>query len=396
MDGSVDTDALLYPGYNPPPIHPASGAVTTSSRIGTVQLGFTLRRCMIFPVILFYFTGGGILLYTLPQYVQSVIRSKYSSGGNETFNACTHENKSDPAYQTYLLIQQESARWMIYLSLSSLIPTMFGNLIWVPLTDIYGRKFLLYQTIVCALVRLVLMALTIHYQWSLVYLLAGCALDGLSGSYFSFLAVMFTYSCDVTESGKKRTIAIIFMELQLAIVFTATSLFTGYLITDIGFLWPAVIASGCLVLAFLLVFVVPETRHVQQLAKESLARESRHARSSDSAVRYERLHNEDSEQQAIRNSTQSQNVTSSESSKPSTLPVTALARVKQAFSSTGQAFRFYFSSQSGSRRLKYVLLMAGFTFMTIPYLTRGGMEILYQLGQPFCWSATKIGSCLLC
>ena len=55
------------------------------------------------------------------------------------------------------------------------------------------------------------------------------------------------------------------------------------------------------------------------------------------------------------------------------------------------AFLFYFKQESKIKRLKYILLILSFTFVAIPALNRGGLETLYQLGRPFCWTATKIG-----
>ncbi|XP_052787370.1 solute carrier family 46 member 3-like [Mya arenaria] len=330
------------------PLLPENRDETATEVPSNVELGFTLRRCMLLPVILGYFLEGGMFMFLLPQYTQHVFKEKYTRHDqfslNTTYNACANVNQSDPEYQIYLKIQRETAKWTIYYAIASLVPTIVGNIVWASLSDILGRKFVLYLTIAGAIVSIGSFALVANYKLSLYYIIIGKVLDGLTGSYTAFLAMMFTYTCDITVAGKSRTIAIVFMELLLGLTVTLASMYTGYFIEAAGFFWPSFMATCLLAAAFLiLVIFVPETSGIQ------------HQRGSQ------------------------------------TEQLTASARVKRAMLSTIEAFKFYFTNDSKVRRLKYILLILGFLFLTIPYLNRGSMEILYQLGKPFCWSSRKIG-----
>ncbi|KAH3868237.1 solute carrier family 46 member 3-like isoform X2 [Dreissena polymorpha] len=320
--------------------------VDTTVSLRVEYKGFTRHSFMVVPMILLYFFSAGVIGSLLPQYTQ-FFKSEEIAGrdpvySKHKFNACAHVNHSDPGYQIYVEIQQETAKWTLYFSIASLVPSLLGNLIFIPLSDIYGRKFVFLLTLIGAIVKHGLSSYVVYYKLDLSYFIIGQVFDAISGSYMTFLAMMFTYTCDLLSSGKGRTIGIVMMELLLGIIFTATSFLTGYLLEWIGFFWPLALSTFVLVLALiLLVFCVPETLPI----------------SNKLAVTNKR----------------------------------PFVRLEEVFQSMLEAFKFYFTHKSKLKRLKYILLIGGFTFMCIPYMNRGTMEVLYQLGQPFCWSATKIG-----
>ncbi|KAH3868255.1 solute carrier family 46 member 3-like [Dreissena polymorpha] len=308
--------------------------------------GFNCHSFMVVPMIILYFFSGGVITYLIPQYTQFVKKEEITRNNPEfsktDFDACAHVNHSDPGYQIYVEIQQETAKWTIYLSMASLVPTLLGNIIFIPLSDIYGRKLVFMLTLVGAIVRLGLSSFVVYYKLDLIYLVIGHVIDGISGSFMTFLAMMFSYTCDLLSSGKQRTLGIVMMEVLLGIIGTAASILTGYLLDKIGFFWPLALSTFLLVLALIvLVFCVPETLGISNQRSETTT--------------------------------------------------TPCARVEEVFQSMLEAFKFYFTHKSKVKRLKYILLICVFTFMCIPYLNRGTMEVLYQLGQPFCWSATRIG-----
>ncbi|XP_052787301.1 solute carrier family 46 member 3-like [Mya arenaria] len=232
----------------------------------------------------------------------------------------------------------------IYYAIALLVPAIVGNIIWVSLSDILGRKFGFYLTLFGAIVSNGTFSVVSYFNLSLYFIIIGKALDSLTGSYIAFLAMIYSYTCDITAPDKSRTLAIVSMELLVGITVTSASMITGYFIEAAGFFWPSLTATCLLIIAILIVlFFVPETNDIQQ-----------------------------------RRGSQ-------------TVHLTASTRVKRAMLSILEAFKIYFTNDSRVKRMKYILLVLSFLFLTIPYFNRGGMEILYQMGQPFCWSSKKIG-----
>lgn len=313
--------------------------------------GFNFKRCMIIPMCACYFFAAGIYMYELPQYTQEVMKKRddekivphdirpeytllYKSSGQSEHNACSSVNKSDPNYKKFITIQQDTAIWQIYFNVGSLLPAMFANLVWASYSDIIGRKFSIFLCLAGFFVRTLGFTVVIYFNLSLVYIVIANILDGLTGSFTSLFALLFSYVSDITFTGRQRTIAIVVVELVIGLAVTVSSLASGPLIQETGYFYPAFGVSCLNFLAIvILIFLVPETMQNVRVQRQRCS----------------------------------------------------------VVKSIGESLRFYFCDGSRVTRAKYCLLIFGFFFMGIPALSRLSIEVLYQLGRPFCWSATKIG-----
>ncbi|XP_060586668.1 proton-coupled folate transporter-like [Ruditapes philippinarum] len=321
--------------------------------------GFTLKHLMIVPMCACYFIAGCIYLYIFPQYIQKVMENSdvqdfphkisphvphvifsqrnyvFQSQEQTVSDGCSNVNKSDEAYKKFDHIQQETAKWIIYFNISVLIPAMLANLIWASFSDVLGRKFAMFLCLASMTIRLTIFTFVVYFKLSLVYALIGNFIDGLAGSYTSLFAILFSYVSDITCTGKQRTIAIVVVELVIGLSFTASSIVSGHLIDQFGFFYPSMVNSIISAVGILiLLFLVPET-----MQRDRTERQVR----------------------------------------------------PTVWKSLAESFRFYFCDGTKIKRVKYVLLMLSFFFMGIPAMSRMSIEVLYQLGRPFCWSPTKIG-----
>ena len=302
--------------------------------------GFTCRRAFVIPVLILYFYALGVLVYAIPEYVQSRVKESLENekhkngheGTGKNISPCV-QNQSSPEYHLHTKIQQESAKWMVYVALASYLPALISNLVFGSYSDVLGRKFVFgISTLGCTL-RCVIITIVIQYKASLMFIVLGTFIDGASGSAMVFFAVLFSYVSDITNPDKTRTFAIVLFELLLGVTVSVSSLLTGYFINYKGYFYPMLTATIMLAVAFILsVTIIPETLH--------------HGNRGEN---------------------------------------------KSCVSNVVRCIKLYVSPDSRPNRCKYILLIISFTFMAIPNLNRMSLEALYQLGRPFCWDPSKIG-----
>ncbi|XP_053387492.1 solute carrier family 46 member 3-like [Mercenaria mercenaria] len=321
-----------------------------STKGNNTTKGFTLKRSMVIPMSVCYCFACGIHMYIVPQYVQEVMKGSdekelphqikppkenlFQSPVNSTFNACSYVNKSDPSYEKFTRVQQDTARWLIDFNVALLLPAMFANLVWASFSDVFGRKFSLFLCLMSFTIRATVFMLVVYFKLRLVFVIIGIIIDGLAGSFTSFNAVLFSFVSDISNTGRQRTIAIVVIELVTGLTYTVSSLVSGNLIEKYGFLFPSM-AVSCLsgIGVLILLFLVPETKPNIRIQRQG----------------------------------------------------------SSMLKSVTESVKFYFCDGSKIKRAKYILLMLGFFFMGIPALSRSTLEVLYQLGRPFCWTSTKIG-----
>ena len=309
--------------------------------------GFTKRRLCIVPICALYFFGYGILMYAVPEYIQSRVAEAVKSdwhgrpetpgtdpGGDTKFNPC-NSNESSPEYKLHTEIQQESAKWLIYVALCSYIPPLATNLILGSYSDIKGRKLVFGICTVGNTLRCVIVTFVVYFKANLLFLLLGQLLDGVTGSFTVYFAVSYSYLSDITKPDRSRTVAIVLFDLVLGLTISVSSFASGYFIRAEGFMYPMLTATILTAVASIctLIFL------------------------------------------------------------PETLPRRGLSENNSCIENVKRSVKFYISSESQGRlkTCKYILLLLCFTFVAIPNMNRLTMETLYQLGRPFCWDPSKIG-----
>ena len=307
--------------------------------------GWTCRRLCIVPVMILYFYTIGIISFAVPEYIQTRVKENIESeknktpltgntshGGSDIDISPCDQNTSSPEYQIHTEIQQQSAKWLMYIGLAGSIPALVSNLVFGSYSDVLGRRFVfgistLGFTILCIAVTIV-----VHFKANLLFIILGTLVDSASGSATVFFAVQFSYISDITYANKRRSIAIVLCELILGVTVSVSSLVTGYFIKYTGFFYPMLTATLLCAIAFILsVTIIPET-----------------------------------------------------------LPHRNRSENKSCLRNVIRSVKLYTSPGTQRKRFKYLLLIISFTFMVI---SMGGMslEALYQLGRPFCWDASKIG-----
>ena len=277
----------------------------------------------------------GLHSYTVNEWTQNQVKVKYfgNSTFHSNFSACKQSNKSDPNYITYTHVQQESARWQIYNTVASTVPALLTALVYPSYSDTFGRRYLFMLSLSGIFFQHLIDGMTILFSGSLVFIVLGAFMFGITGTSYCLLSAMFTYVADVTVSGKQRTAAITIVESFLLIMSTTSGLAVGFFIDAYGYIYPGITAA-CLAFANLLIvfFILPETLEKSRRQKR--------------------------------------------------LPVVQ---------SVKRITDFYLSEEFKGKRSLYILMILSFIVLDLCSVHRRALETLYQLGMPFCWGPKKIG-----
>ena len=294
---------------------------------------FCWQHVFIVPVTLLMYTAMSIGSVVQTQWIQEYFMLSHNfkdSLGNS--NSSCKADKNSTEYTDFEIIEQLTSEWTLYAVLANYIPCFFAMMVIPSYTDALGRKlFILIGTLSMTL-RYIIVALSVYYNWHLIWVVVASGLDGLSGSMFTPYSVSMSYYADITPRNK-RALVLSCNDGLTMVCLTIAGLVSGYFISYSGFFWPFAATAGIAELSFLLTAsCLPETHLIQ-------------------------------------NRTKSKSIT------------TTVRRV----------FEFYTSSASTETRSVYIILIIAYFLMNISTTNRMNTEILYQLGRPFCWSSEKIG-----
>ena len=306
------------------------------NRKNTTTIKIQWRGFLILCLVTFlYFQPLLILNYLVNEWIQHSLKLEYFPDGDFSgnFSSCKDSNHSSEGYKLYTEVQQNSAHWIMYINIALNVTSFFSNLILSCYTDTYGRKFLFILTSMALVIRSGAVSVVIYTSQKFTYIVGAYAMEGLTGSHYAYLNASFSYIADIIKDTKKRVLAVVFIEAVLLLNSMVSGLIAGVFVDKYGFFIPALTCTGITFLALVIVVIfLPE------------------------ALDYElRI-------------------------KPISIPK-ALKR----------PFEFYTSSIFAGKRLEYVILLLAFGFAELGSHNRSGMETVYLLGMPFCWTPTWIG-----
>ncbi|XP_052247091.1 proton-coupled folate transporter-like [Dreissena polymorpha] len=326
MDSS-ERDALLQ--------HRVAAGVSSSS-VRETPNEFRIVHAVLFPVTILLHVSGGISYYATQQWIQKyLIETMDLNDGHEKHDhhhmRCLQDGNSTEG--NFTRIEQETARWAMFAALATLVPSFFVSALVSSYSDKYGRKCLFIISALSQTVQMAITSLTIYFQWSLVMIVVGSAIDGLSGaSNTNYLAAML-YLADVTPTEKNRAIALSIYDGLLMFCSTLSAFSSGFIITKAGFFPSMVACTAAAGFCLLLIcFCLPETH-------------KRHNRATTRTV------------------------------------CKMIRRIGDV----------YCSPMFNGRRVAFVIVLVTYFFQSFANADRGSTELLYQLGRPFCWTAHKIG-----
>lgn len=243
-----------------------------------------------------------------------------------------NESVASPETET---IQKKATEFNIYVSLVSGIPAVIASVFLGAFSDRFGRLFLFLAPSIGQIISKLILLFIVYYRIDINFILIGSAIEGSTGGFLALLMAAFSYIADITENNKQRSVAIAFLEIAVGLGLVLGRFCTGYFIKATNFVWPQV-AACCIytVVIMIIVFVLPETR------------------------------------------------------KPKT-PTETLSKKMSCVRHVEKIFSFYVSKSA--ERWKYNICILIFFATGITAVGRSGVDILYQISQPFCWDSVKVG-----
>lgn len=313
------------------------GTASGSTSVKTTPTEVTSwRRFLIGPLLSVYMFGYMMSYYTITEYTNKTWHDKKFKEANITVSSSAVSlcitNVSSAEFEVENEATSMASQYMVYYSLSQGIPAVISNLVLGSYTDALGRKFLIGVGISGTTLRLIVSVIIIYFKFDLLFFIGACLIEGCTGQYATFLQVSLAYAGDITKPGKQRTNGMAYIMFMLGTSLTLASFAAGYLIQNYNFYVPLVVAAILLMISFLIMlFCLPE----------SFPPEKRKTHKSFREV-------------------------------------------------VGHSFSFFISKDIGNNRWKYQFLLLAHGFCDFSFLGRIGTETIYQMSQPFCWSAEKV------
>ncbi|XP_076441212.1 proton-coupled folate transporter-like [Babylonia areolata] len=157
-------------------------------------------------------------------------------------------------------IQDQVSTYTMVLGFVTNFPAVLPALFMGSLSDRFGRKAVLYLVVVGVSIRMTITALVFHFSWRVEYLYIGGVVEGLTGSFGSFLMSTYAIVADVTKDRQaRRGLQIALTEAATMLGNSAGSVLSGYWL-KLGYVPPVLFSVGLqvVVLVFFIV-LIPET-----------------------------------------------------------------------------------------------------------------------------------------
>lgn len=293
------------------------------------------RRCfLVAPVVLLHLFSYALINITMTQYAYAAIYemrypNETTTGSSEGDASCEVNTTSD-TYIHQQTVQAETSLWTIYCYLAANSPAILANLLMGPLSDKYGRKNVFIISLLGTFARSLGNAFAIYYKINIYIFVAFYGVEGICGLWMCTLNTSHSYVADITGTGKQRSFGMALIEICLGLGLTLGTLASGYIIADLGFMYPMVVSFSCIIIAIIIAaFILPET--------------------------------------SIKINHQPQSIS-------------------QTFRNT---ISFY--TDKSANRWRYVVCLSIIFLVAFSNIGRTSVDTLYELNSPFCWDSVLIG-----
>ncbi|XP_060574404.1 lysosomal proton-coupled steroid conjugate and bile acid symporter SLC46A3-like [Ruditapes philippinarum] len=298
-----------------------------------VSRTFKCKHFILFPTANLLFFGYVVQFYVISQWIHNVIQKKANHQGDGGPSECSLSNSSDPRFISFQNVEKRTAVWQLYFMIASSLPAFFATAILPSYSDTFGRRFLFVFSYSAYLLKYILCGLTIFYEWHLIWLIVASFLEGITGSYFTVYSGCYSFIADVTEPGRQRTLVFTLFDGIQLLTLTLGGFVAGYFIEFQGYFVPMALCTLIQFCAWVLALIfLPETLQEENICD-----------------------------------------------------------VTSVFTNLKRTVDFYRSDEFSGKRAAYTLLVLSIFTAEMAGSNRASIELLYQLGKPFCWPSQKIG-----
>lgn len=190
------------------------------------------RLITVEPVLFIASICNGMSIPLIQQYIYKRMQDEYDPDVVMSNTTCRHQHSNFTH-----VVEQHSSMWMMYLSVSLLVPTFFSSLVLGTCSDKLGRKVALLVPYIGSLARLLVVIVVIGFNLNVAFLFIGNIIDGMCGGAVLVIMSCYAYISDITTE-QQRTFRIVILDCATMVGTIISSVGNGFLIQYTGFLWP--------------------------------------------------------------------------------------------------------------------------------------------------------------
>ena len=230
------------------------------------------------PVVFLFMFGIYLLLFTYQQYFFWRYATSELAGTNFTeqhgsSSFCVSADDLEKHGKSVKRVQESSSHLVSYVSLPGQVMCIVVAMIFGPLSDTLGRKFIFFSVGTGVVVEGMFVLCVVVYDLNVYLLIVSGFISGAFGGFASLLAASFAYAADVSTPGRCRSVRI---SLIGSMIFTAGVVAEGgagklLQALDCKF-WPLLVlytASGVLIVLYTALFLPEPLSHAERLQKAS-------------------------------------------------------------------------------------------------------------------------------
>ena len=231
------------------------------------------------PIHFLYLFSFFLFLFTTQQYFfwrfgrDALANTSFPYLNSTAFCISTDDLDKYGNNHTTVDVQKSASNLVSYSNLPSLVISVLVAMIFGPLSDKLGRKFVFFSVGTGVVIQGVLAFLIIQFELNMYYFILSSAVPAFFGGFASIMMASFAYAADVSNPGKCRTIRISMIESMLfasgAISEGGAGAFLQHLHCTF---WPLVItytASGVLIIIYTAIFLHEPFSKLERLQKVS-------------------------------------------------------------------------------------------------------------------------------
>ena len=208
------------------------------------------RKITVEPVLFFYMLCT-FMSYPLVQQLafKKICQDKYDA------EICQNLTKSEEDF-----VHEKTSKWILYQSISLMVPSIAASLILGSWSDKVGRKIVLILPSVGSVLLYINYMLNLGYfSLDVNFILIGVCISGFFGGFTTTLLGVFSYISDISDKSQ-RTLRVAILESMIFLGGTVGNLVGGALVEHQGFMAAFGLCLGLNVLVILYVsLILPES-----------------------------------------------------------------------------------------------------------------------------------------
>ncbi|XP_067682206.1 proton-coupled folate transporter-like [Haliotis asinina] len=215
---------------------------------------------------LFYFTNGHFLIFHLQFYLRERAKLEYDD------NHLNHSLNNNSTGREDA-IQLKATTDLIIMLLSLILPACLIALFMGGLSDVFGRKMLMYLSLTGSTIYSINIIIVVRFSLSVYFVCIGAVLYGLAGYLATMMTSLFSTVADITEAGDSRSWRMILLSFIMFLSNALGNSILGVWIDHVGYLQPLYLSIALCTASFLVVTLIPETHRTgksKYLLKENL------------------------------------------------------------------------------------------------------------------------------